>query len=212
MFKKIAIVLVVIVAAFLAVAALQPADFRITRAASMAAPPETVFPHVNDMHQWQEWSPWAKVDPSAKISFDGPPSGKGAGYAWDGNMEVGAGRMTVTESQPSELIRFQLDFEKPMKGTNLAEFTFKPEGGQTVVTWSMSGKNGFMGKAVGLIMNCDKMVGGQFEKGLSQLNEVVKNSIWYSLIYRSWPEWPEMAVAGSARPPRYFARNCSTRE
>ena len=174
MFKKIAIVLVVIVAAFLAVAALQPADFRITRAASMAAPPETVFPHVNDMHQWQEWSPWAKIDPAAKVSFDGPPSGKGAGFAWDGSMKLGAGRMTVIESQPSELIRFQLDFEKPMKGTNLAEFTFKPEGGQTVVTWSMSGKNGFMGKAVGLIMNCDKMVGGQFEKGLATLKTLAE--------------------------------------
>lgn len=169
MFKKIALILAVIVGAFAVIAALQPADFRITRSATIAAPPEVVFPHVNDMHQWQEWSPWAKIDPAAKVSFDGPPSGKGAGYAWDGNMEVGAGRMTITESQPSELIRFQLDFEKPMKGTNIAEFTFKPEGGQTVVTWTMSGKNGFMGKAVGLIMNCDKMVGGQFEKGLATL-------------------------------------------
>ena len=174
MLKKIAIALVVIVAAFLVTAALQPADFRITRSATIAAPPEAVFPHVNDMHQWQEWSPWAKIDPAAKVSFDGPASGKGASFAWAGNMEVGVGRMTITESQPSDLIRFQLDFEKPMKGTNIAEFTFKPEGGQTAVTWTMSGKNGFMAKAFGLIVNCDKMVGGQFEKGLATLKSLTE--------------------------------------
>ena len=174
MFKKIAIVLIVIIAAFAVVAALQPADFRITRSATIAAPPEAVFPHVNDMHQWQEWSPWAKLDPAAKVSFDGPASGKGASFAWAGNMEVGVGRMTVTESHPSDLIRFQLDFEKPMKGTNIAEFTFKLEGAQTAVTWTMSGKNGFVAKAFGLIVNCDKMVGGQFEKGLATLKTLTE--------------------------------------
>ena len=174
MLKKIAVVLVVIVIAFAVVAALQPADFRITRSATIAAPPEAVFPHVNDMHQWQEWSPWAKLDPAAKVSFDGPASGNGASFAWAGNMEVGVGRMTVTESRPNDLIRFQLDFEKPMKGTNIAEFAFKPEGSQTTVTWSMSGTNGFMGKAVGLVVNCDKMVGGQFEKGLATLKALAE--------------------------------------
>ena len=126
------------------------------------------------MHQWQEWSPWAKLDPAAKVSFDGPASGKGASFAWAGNMEVGVGRMTVTESHPSDLIRFQLDFEKPMKGTNIAEFTFKLEGAQTAVTWTMSGKNGFVAKAFGLIVNCDKMVGGQFEKGLATLKTLTE--------------------------------------
>ena len=174
MLKKIALVLVVIVAAFAVTAALQPADFRIARSAAIAAPPEAIFPHVNDMHQWQEWSPWAKLDPAAEVSFDGPAAGKGAGFAWAGNMEVGVGRMTITESQPNDLIRFQLDFEKPMKGTNIAEFTFKPEGGQTAVTWTMSGKNGFVAKAFGLIVNCDKMVGGQFEKGLATLKSLTE--------------------------------------
>ena len=174
MLLKIALVLVAVIAAFLVAAALQPADFRITRSATMAAPPAVIFPHVDDLHKFQEWSPWAKLDPAAKISFDGPVSGKGAAFAWAGNMDVGVGRMSILDSQPGELVRFQLDFEKPMKGTNLAEFTFKPEGAQTAVTWTMSGKNGFVAKAFGLVVNCDKMVGGQFEQGLAALKTLAE--------------------------------------
>lgn len=147
----------------------QPCEFKVTRTAKMSAPLEKVFPHVNDLHKWEAWSPWAKLDPNAKNSFSGPDAGAGAAMAWEGNCKIGVGKMTITESQPCALIRFRLDFEKPMKATNLAEFDFKSEGGQTIVTWSMSGKNNFMGKVFGLFMNCDKMVGGQFEKGLASL-------------------------------------------
>lgn len=172
MFKKILIVLVVIIVAFIITAALQPADFRIARSATIPAPPAIVFEQVNDLHKWQEWSPWAKKDPAAKSTFAGPPSGKGAAFSWAGNNEVGEGTMTITDSRPNELVQFRLEFKKPFEATSTAEFTFKPEGDQTAVTWSMSGTNGFMGKAISLVMNCDKMVGGDFEKGLASLKTV----------------------------------------
>ncbi len=173
MLKFILIGLVAIILIFLVAAAMQPTDFRISRSATIAAPPSAVFEQVNDFRKWNDWSPWAKLDPNAKNTFDGPHAGVGAGFAWDGNNEVGAGRMTITESKPNELILMKLEFTKPFTATNTTEFTFKPVGDQTAVTWTMSGKNNFMGKCVGLVMNCDKMVGGQFEKGFENLKAVV---------------------------------------
>jgi uncharacterized protein YndB with AHSA1/START domain len=170
MIKKILLVLAVLLVVFLGIVALQPADFRVVRSATIAAAPAAVFAQVNDMHKWQTWSPWAKLDPAAKNTFEGPPAGTGATFAWAGNSAVGEGRMTVTESRPDERVRFRLDFLKPMAATSTAEFTFKPDGKQTVVTWSMEGKNNFLAKAFCLFMNMDKMVGGQFEQGLANLN------------------------------------------
>lgn len=172
MLKKILLSLAAIIVVFLIVVALRPADFRVTRSASITAPPAVVFGNVNDLHKWQEWSPWAKMDPAAKITYDGPMAGKGASFTWAGNNQVGEGTMTVIESRPNEQVQFKLDFKKPFEGTNLADFTFKPEGDQTVVTWSMSGKNNFLFKAVGLFMDCDKMIGGDFEKGLASLKSI----------------------------------------
>ena len=174
MFAKILAVLAAIIVVLVIVVALQPADFRIARSATFAAAPATVFAQVNDLHKFQDWSPWAKIDPAAKATFEGPSAGTGASFSWAGNMEVGEGTMTITESHPSDLIRFRLDFRKPMAGTNTAEFTFEPEGDKTVVTWSMSGHNNFLAKAVSLAVNCDKMVGGQFEKGLADLKTIVE--------------------------------------
>ena len=154
--------------------AMQPGDFRVVRSASMGAPPADVFAQVNDLHKWEAWSPWAKIDPAMKQTYDGQPAGSGAIYSWNGNSQVGEGRMTITESRPSELVRFKLDFLKPFKGTNSAEFAFIPEGGQTRVTWTMSGQNSFFAKAIGLVINCDNMIGKQFEKGLEQLNLVTQ--------------------------------------
>ncbi len=159
---------------FLVVIAGQPDEFTVSRAASIAAPPEKIFPHVNDLNQWQAWSPWAKLDPTALTSFSGPDAGAGAAMAWDGSKKVGAGKMTITESRPGELLRLRLDFRKPMQATNTAEFTFRPEGGQTAVTWSMAGKNNFMGKIFGLFIDCEKMCGNQFEKGLASLKSVAE--------------------------------------
>ena len=174
MLKKILIALVAIVVVFVGVVAMQPSDFRIVRTATMSAPASAVFAQVNDFHNWEEWSPWAKLDPAAKNSFEGPSAGTGAIFRWAGNKEVGEGSMTITESRPSDLIRIKLEFLKPFAGTNTAELTFKPEGNQTAVTWSMAGENNFIAKAVCLFMNRDKMVGGKFEEGLARMKSVVE--------------------------------------
>lgn len=152
----------------------RPDDFRVTRSATMAAPPSAVFAQVNDFHQWDAWSPWAKLDPTCKNTFDGASAGKGAIFAWDGNKKVGEGHMTITESQPSSLILINLEFLRPFKATNTTEFTFKSEGNGTMVTWSMFGKNNFMSKAFGLFVNCDTMVGKDFEKGLASLQSIAE--------------------------------------
>ena len=174
MLKKILIALAAIVVVFIAVVAMQPSDFRVARTATISAPAPAVFAQVNDFHNWEEWSPWAKLDPAAKNSFEGPSAGSGAIFRWAGNKEVGEGSMTITESRPSDLIRIKLEFLKPFQATNTAEFTFKPEGNQTAVTWSMAGKNNFISKAICLFMNMDKMVGGKFEEGLASLKSVVE--------------------------------------
>lgn len=158
------------------VVAMQPSDFRVTRSATTSAPSSVVFAHVNDLHKWEAWSPWDRLDPNSRKTFEGPPSGVGAGYSWVG-PKTGEGRMTTIESRPNELIRFKLDFVKPFKANNTAEFTFKPQGNQTVVTWSMTGKNKFMAKAFGLIMNFDKMCGDQFENGLANLKSVTETEV-----------------------------------
>ena len=142
----------------------------------MSAQPPAVFSQVNDFHNWEAWSPWAKRDPAAKNSFEGAPAGKGAIFRWAGNKEVGEGNMTISESRPSDLIRINLEFLKPFPNSSVTEFTFKPEGNQTVVTWSMTGKCNFMAKAFHLFMNMDKMVGGDFEKGLAAMKSVVETA------------------------------------
>jgi uncharacterized protein YndB with AHSA1/START domain len=167
-------ILAVVVGILLAVASNRPDEFSVTRSATMAAPPAAVFEQVNDFHKWEAWSPWAKRDPNAKITFGGPPSGAGATFAWAGNSEVGEGKQAITESRPPELVRLKLEFIKPFPGTSDVEFTFKPEGSGTLVTWSMSGKNNLIGKAMSLFIDCDKMIGGDFEKGLSSMKAVVE--------------------------------------
>jgi hypothetical protein len=174
MLKKILIALAAIVVVFLGVVAMQPSDFRIVRTATMSAPAPAVFGQVNDFHNWEAWSPWAKLDPAAKNSFEGPSAGIGAIFRWAGNKEVGEGSMTITESRPSDLIRIKLEFLKPFAATNSAEFTFKPDGDRTAVTWSMAGKNKFISKAICLFMNMDKMVGGKFEEGLAAMKSIVE--------------------------------------
>jgi Polyketide cyclase / dehydrase and lipid transport len=174
MILPILISLAVLVVLFVIIVSLRPSEFRVTRSAAIGVPVDLVFEQVNNLHNWQAWSPWAKLDPNARITYDGPESGVGAAFAWVGNAKIGEGRMTITESRPGEMIRFKLQFLKPFKASNTAEFTFKPDAGQTVVTWSMSGRNNFMRKAVGLFMDCDKMCGCQFEKGLAQMKALVE--------------------------------------
>jgi hypothetical protein len=170
------IAIAVLIIGFVVLVAVQPADFCITRSATMTAPAADVFAQVNDFHKWDAWSPWAKIDPALKQTYAGAAAGTGAIYSWVGNKQVGEGRMTMTESRPNELIQIKLEFIKPFTATNMAEFTFKPDGNQTLVTWSMTGKKNFMFKAVGLFMNMDKMVGGDFEKGLAAMRGIVESA------------------------------------
>ena len=172
MILEIFIALAAVIAVFLIIVALQPSDFRIERSATIAAPPAVVFTQVNNLHKWEGWSPWMKLDPGAKQTYEGPEEGTGAIFRWVGNSKVGEGSMTVTASKPAELVTFRLDFLKPFAGTNIAEFTFKPDGSQTAVTWSMTGKKSFIPKIFCMFMSMDKMVGGQFEKGLADLKTI----------------------------------------
>ncbi|HEY4417669.1 MAG TPA: SRPBCC family protein [Verrucomicrobiae bacterium] len=174
MLSTILILIGIVVVIFVTLVAMQPADFRITRSATISAPPEKAFAQVNDFHHWNDWSPWAKMDPNCKNTFAGEASGPGASFSWDGNNKVGAGCMTITDSRPPEQIAIKLEFFKPFKAVHTAEFTFKPAAAQTVVTWTMSGKNNFMGKMFGLVMNCDKMIGKDFEKGLAAMKVIVE--------------------------------------
>jgi hypothetical protein len=170
MLNIILIALAVIVVLFVVVVATRPAAFRVTRTGRINAPAEVVFANVNTLRNWEAWSPWAKVDPNAKSTFSGPDSGTGSSMAWSGNNKVGEGRMTITDNRPNEVIHLKLEFLRPMKATHMAEFLFKSDGNQTTVTWSMSGKNNFMGKAFSLFVDCDKMIGRDFEKGLASLD------------------------------------------
>jgi len=175
MIKKILIVLIVILVVFVVIVAMQPAAYRITRTATMSVPPADVFAQVNDLHKFQDWSPWAKLDPGLKQTYDGASAGTGAIYSWEGNKKVGAGRMTITDSRTNELVSMKLEFLKPFASVATTDFAFKPEGNQTSVTWSMAGENNFMAKAFCLFMNMDKMVGGDFERGLAQLKSLVES-------------------------------------
>ena len=154
----------------------QPDEFAVSRRIKIAAPADAVFPYVNELRNWEAWSPWAKLDPNCKMTYDGPPAGTGANYAWSGNNKVGVGRNTITQSVPNELVRFRLEFQKPMVATNDVEFTFDSDDGQTVVTWAMHGKNSLGGKIFGLFMNCEKMCAKQFDKGLAQLKSAVEKT------------------------------------
>jgi hypothetical protein len=171
---KILIALVVMVAVLAVVVATRPSEFRVQRTTTISAPAPVVFAQVNDFHKWEAWSPYVKRDPAMKKTFEGAPSGVGAIYTWSGNNEVGEGRTTIIESRPSELIRVQLEFVRPFAATSIAEFTFKPEGERTAVTWSLNGHNNFIAKAMGLVVNTDRMIGGDFETGLAQMKSAAE--------------------------------------
>jgi len=164
-------IVLVLLAAFVAT---RPSDFTVTRSATFSAPAAAVFAQVNELKKWEAWSPWAKKDPQAKSTYAGPGAGTGASMSWAGNKDVGEGRMTIMESKANELVRFKLEFFKPFEATNEAQFAFKSEGDKTALTWTMTGKNNFISKAMCLVFDMDKMVGGDFEKGLAGIKAIVE--------------------------------------
>jgi uncharacterized protein YndB with AHSA1/START domain len=169
MLKTIALVVVVIVAGILIFAATKPDTFHVERSATIKAPPEKIFPLINDFKRWDAWSPWEKKDPAMKRTYGPTTSGKGAHYAWEGNGDVGQGSMDITESVPSSKIALRLDFVKPFEGHNTVDFTLAPAGDTTGVTWSMAGPAPFMSKVMQVFINMDSMVGKDFEAGLANL-------------------------------------------
>ncbi len=174
MLPIVLIAVAAVITVFLIVVALQPSEFRVARTVVMAAPAGAIFDEVNDFHRWRPWSPYETLDPQMERRYEGPQAGPGASYAWKGNKDVGEGRSTIVESRPNDLVRIKLEFVRPFACTNTVEFTFKPQGDQTAVTWSLAGRNSFLSKAVGLFMNMDKMIGGQFDQGLTQLKSLVE--------------------------------------
>jgi hypothetical protein len=173
MIKTIAIVVVVLIAAILVYAATRPDSFHIERSLSIKAAPEKIFPLINDFHEWDAWTPYNK-DPAMKKTFSGNASGKGAAYAWEGNKEVGQGNIEITQSSPPKKVALDLHMIKPFEGHNQVEFTLKPNGDSTTVTWAMDGKQNFMVKVVGLFFSMDNMVGKDFEAGLAKLKAIAE--------------------------------------
>jgi hypothetical protein len=177
MFEVIAIVAVVLaiaIAVILILAAAKPDRFGIQRATTVKAPPEKIFPLINDFHQWGTWSPYENKDPAMKRSYSGAASGEGAIYAWEGNKNVGSGRMEILDSSAPSKIVIKLDFFTPFEGHNTAEFTMLPHGDATDVTWLMHGPLPFMGKIMHVFINMDRMIGKDFEIGLANLKRLTE--------------------------------------
>jgi len=173
-FKKIAIVVVVLVAALLAYAATRPDTFRVERGATIKAPPEKIFAILNDFQRWETWSPWEKKDPAMKRTLTVVTSGKGAVYSWEGNKEVGEGRMEIAESVPPSRLVIKLDFVKPFEAHNRVQFALAPQGDATNVTWAMEGDTPYLAKIVHVFLDMDKLVGRDFEAGLANLKAVAE--------------------------------------
>ena len=170
----IAIVLAVAIAIVLVLAATKPNTFSVRRIATIKAPPERIFSLINDFHQWGAWSPYEHKDPAMNRSYSGAESGKGAVYAWDGNKNVGSGRMEILEADTPTKIRIKLDFLKPFEAHNTAEFTMQPHGGATNIVWAMTGPAPFMSKLMQVFMSFDKMIGKDFEAGLTGLKSLAE--------------------------------------
>jgi hypothetical protein len=176
MLKTLAIigtVVVVAIAAILIYAATKPDSFRVQRSAAMSAAPDKIFPYIAGLKRWREWSPYEERDPSMKRTYEGPESGKGAIYAWDGNKNVGSGRMEILEATPARTV-IKLDFFKPFEGHNTAEITMEPRGNQTFVTWAMHGPSPYMSKLMSTFMDFDDMIGRDFAAGLAKLKAIVE--------------------------------------
>lgn len=172
MLKWIAVVVVLAVIVVLVLAASRPDSFRVERTARIQAPPEKVFAFIEDFHRWPQWSPFEKLDPDMQRNFSGAEKGRGAVYAWAGNSKAGEGRMEIIESTPASRVTIALDFFKPFKASNTAEFTLLPRDGGTDVTWAMYGPTPFVAKIMHLFFSMDSMVGKDFEAGLATLKRL----------------------------------------
>jgi uncharacterized protein YndB with AHSA1/START domain len=174
----VAVILAIAIVVVLFLASTKPDTFSVQREAVMKAPPDRIFPLISSFHQWKGWSPWENRDPALRRTYEGAESGKGAVYAWEGNKNVGSGRMEILEASPSSRIVIKLDFFKPFEAHNTAEFTMRPQGGTagptTNVSWVMRGSAPFMHRVMQVFMNLDKMIGKDFEAGLASLKSLAE--------------------------------------
>jgi carbon monoxide dehydrogenase subunit G len=177
MLKIIAIVVVVLVTGILAYAATKPDIFRVQRATSIKAPPEKIFPFLNDLHKFGAWSPYEKKDPAMKRTFAGSESGRGAVYEWDGDKNVGKGRMEIVDTAPPSKVAIKLDFVRPFEAHNTVEFTLAPKGDSTDVTWAMQGPVPYVAKIMHVFVDMDSMVGKDFDAGLASLKTVAEKPL-----------------------------------
>src|SRR4051794_2119008 len=168
------LILVIAVVAVLVIAATKPDTFRVARSITVKAPPDKIFPLINDFRSWTTWSPYENKDPNMKRTYGPTTAGKGATYAWDGDKNVGQGRMEIMESTQPSKVAVDLQFLRPFENRCIAEFTMQPGADGTTVTWAMSGKNLFIGKVMSTFMNMDKMVGNDFEVGLANLKTLAE--------------------------------------
>lgn len=175
MLKKIFIGAVVLVAALLAFAATRPDSFQVKRAATIKAAPEKIQAQLQDFSNWTAWSPWEHRDPAMKRKLAGAPSGKGAIYSWEGNGEVGQGRMEITDVAPGHVV-IALDFVKPLETHNTVHFWLEPVGDGTRVTWTMDGPSPYISKVMGIVMDMERMIGRDFEAGLASLKAVAEKA------------------------------------
>jgi len=171
-FVYVVLALAIVVAALLAYAATKPDTFRVQRSTGINAPAERIFPLIANLKSMNTWNPFVDPDPAIKIAYSGPDSGKGAAHTWRGNGKVGEGRIEITDAVPSSRVAMQLNMLKPMKAHNAVEFTLQPNGSETTVTWAMSGRQPFFAKLMTVFIDCDKMVGSQFERGLGKLKTI----------------------------------------
>lgn len=174
MFKAIVIVVVALLAALLIYAATRPDTFRVQRTASIKAPPEKIFALINDFHSWGAWSPYEKKDPAMKRTLSGAANGKGAVYEWEGNKDIGKGRMEILDASPPSKVTIKLDFVKPFEAHNIVDFTLEAKGEATNVTWAIHGPSPYMSKVMGLFVSMESMIGNDFEAGLAALKTVTE--------------------------------------
>jgi hypothetical protein len=175
MLKLTGLAVVLVVGGLLILAAMRPDTFRVQRSASIQAPPEKIFPLINDLKRFNAWNPFDKKDPNLKGSYSGAASGKGAAYAFEGNKDVGRGSLEIIDSVPASEVRMSLHMLAPMEARNVVEFSLKPDGQATRVTWSMQGPMPFVAKIFGIFCDMDGMIGKEFESGLANLKAIVES-------------------------------------
>lgn len=174
MIKKILLGLAAVVGVLMVVAAFRPVHFSVSREMVMNASAEKIFPYINNSKKADGWMPWAESDPGVKMVYSGPEEGVGAKSSWDSKGNMGTGEALVVESVKNQTVKTQLSYTKPFTMSQLAEISLAAEGGATKVKWTVSGENGYLMRLFGLFMDCDKMIGGEFNKGLSKLKSQVE--------------------------------------